>query len=67
MSSRDSIKTSSTGSYLGLGSTIMLFERASETMIGDFPRFKFKRPYFGLSQKSVPKGTLIKRDVSEMS
>ena len=66
MSSRDAIKMSSTESCLGLGS-IALLEHASETTIGDFPSFKFKRPYFSLSQKSVPKGTQIKRDMSEMS
>jgi hypothetical protein len=67
MSSSDATKTSSTGSCSGLGSTIALFERASKTKIGELPSFKFKRPYFGLSQKSVPKGTPIKRGVSEIS
>ena len=67
ISSKDAIKTSSIGSCLGLGSTIALFERASEMTIGEFPSFKFKRSYFGRSQKSAPKGTPIKRDVSEMS
>jgi len=43
MSSRDAIKTSSVGSSLGLGSTITLCERASETLIVEFPNFKFKR------------------------
>jgi hypothetical protein len=32
-----------------LGSTIVLCERASETTIGEFPSFKFKRPCFGHS------------------
>jgi hypothetical protein len=48
MSSREAIKTSSIGSYLGLGSTITLFERASDIAIGELSSFKFERPYFGL-------------------
>jgi hypothetical protein len=44
MSSRDATKTSSDRSCLGLGSAIALFEHASETLIGELPSFKFKRP-----------------------
>ena len=67
MSSRDAIKTSSIWPSLGLGSTIALCDRASETLTVEFPNFKFKRPYLGRSRKSVPKGTPIKMDMSGMS